>query len=144
MEESTGFRQNLQKAKLIFFQCSYCERRFNILEFTVLCVWFLCFLKLFLVTLYARKLISIFQCKFQHVTIHAYSCIFHLRTYKSASPKLFRALNFTPLNISSYTVWLVLTLQLLQFHTKILSQYFGMVMKQLPRQNKSNSIERKV
>ena len=44
------------------------------------------------------------------------------RSVKLASPKLFRALNFTTLNFSSYAIWLVLTWQLLQYHTKVLTQ----------------------
>ena len=70
--------------------------------------------------------------------------VFCVRSVKLASPKLFRALNFTTLNFSSYAIWLFLMWQLLQYHTKLLSQYFGMVLKQLPCQNKSNSMGRKI
>ena len=47
--------------------------------------------------------------------------LFWLRALKSASPELFRALNFTTLNFSSYPVWLVLTWKLLQYNTKALT-----------------------
>ena len=72
-----------------------------------------------------------------------HSMLIWIRSVKLASPKLFRALDFSSLNFLSYAVWLVLTWQSLQYHTKLLSQYFGMVLKQLPRQNKSNSTGRK-
>ena len=62
---------------------------------------------------------------------------------KLRSVKL-RALDFTTLNFSSDAIWIVLTWQSLQQCTKLLSQYFGIILKQLIRQNKSNSIGRKI